>query len=90
MADEWHDNGPQDLILLSLCIQIAIDNMVLLRGGQLIIMSVMDQIEWHQTHGQHGFDVFDTIPLQLLPRVCPPQIWCHEPPVDKVNGVSCP
>jgi hypothetical protein len=24
-ADEWHDNGPQDLAPVSLCIQIAID-----------------------------------------------------------------
>ena len=26
-ADEWHNNGPQDLITVSLCIQIAIDKM---------------------------------------------------------------
>ncbi|KAJ8394964.1 hypothetical protein AAFF_G00040870 [Aldrovandia affinis] len=26
-ADEWHGNGPQDLVTLSLCIQIAIDKM---------------------------------------------------------------
>jgi hypothetical protein len=26
-ADEWHNNGPQDLITASLCIQIAIDKM---------------------------------------------------------------
>ena len=25
VADEWHDNGPQDLVTVSLCIQIAID-----------------------------------------------------------------
>ena len=28
-SDEWHDNGPQDLTLLSLCIQIAIDQIQL-------------------------------------------------------------
>jgi hypothetical protein len=28
-ADEWHDNGPQDLVKVSLCIQIAIDKMQL-------------------------------------------------------------
>jgi hypothetical protein len=28
-ADEWHDNGPQDLITVSLCIQIAIEKMSL-------------------------------------------------------------
>jgi hypothetical protein len=27
--DEWHDNGPQDLVTVSLCIQIAIDKMQL-------------------------------------------------------------
>ena len=26
-ADEWHDNGPQDLVTVSLCIQTAIDKM---------------------------------------------------------------
>ena len=25
VADEWYDNGPQELIMVSLCIQIAID-----------------------------------------------------------------
>ena len=28
-ADEWHNNGPQDLVTVSLCIQIAIDKMQL-------------------------------------------------------------
>uniref|UniRef100_A0A8K9WN62 alpha-1,2-Mannosidase n=1 Tax=Oncorhynchus mykiss TaxID=8022 RepID=A0A8K9WN62_ONCMY len=28
VADEWHDNGPQDLITVSLCIQIAINKML--------------------------------------------------------------
>jgi hypothetical protein len=28
-ADEWHDNGPKDLVTVSLCIQIAIDKMQL-------------------------------------------------------------
>jgi hypothetical protein len=29
-ADEWHDNGPQDLIMVSMFIQIAINKMKLL------------------------------------------------------------
>jgi hypothetical protein len=37
-ADEWHDNGPQDLFTVSLCIQIAIDKM------QLHSMSVAQQL----------------------------------------------
>ena len=28
-ADEWHDNGPQDLVIVSLCIKIDIDKMQL-------------------------------------------------------------
>jgi hypothetical protein len=28
-ADEWHDNGPQDFVMVSLCIEIAIDKMLL-------------------------------------------------------------
>ena len=27
-ADEWHDNGTQDLVMVSLCTQIAIDKIV--------------------------------------------------------------
>ena len=26
-VDEWHDNGPQELVMVFLCIQIDIDNM---------------------------------------------------------------
>ena len=40
-ADEWHDNGPQDLVMVSLCIQIAIDKM------QLFTMSVAYACPYH-------------------------------------------
>ena len=46
----------------------------LLRGGRLIIMSGTEQMEWHQTHGNH-------IPRQPLPWTHPPQLRCHQPPV---------
>ena len=42
---------------------------MLLRGGQPIIMSGMEEMEWHQTHGTHVFDVFDTIPLTPQPGI---------------------
>jgi hypothetical protein len=29
VADEWHNNGPQDLVTVSLCIKINIDKMQL-------------------------------------------------------------
>ena len=41
-------------------------------------MAGTEQMEWHQTHGNHVFNVFDTIPpipLQSLPRACPPQCF---------------
>jgi hypothetical protein len=38
----------------------------LLRGRRLVILAATEQKEWHQTHGNHVFDVFDTIPLILL------------------------
>jgi hypothetical protein len=36
-ADEWHDNWPQDLVTVSLCIQIAIDKMQLFVGRGLCL-----------------------------------------------------
>lgn len=44
----------------------------LLRRGRLIIIAGTEEMEW-QTHGNHVFNVLDTIPHQLL-RVCPPQL----------------
>ena len=45
-------------------------------GERLIIMAGTEQMEWHQTLGNHVFDVFDTIPLislRSLPRACSAQ-----------------
>ena len=42
-------------------------------------MAGTERMEWHQRHGNH---VFDTIPLQPLPQACPPQLKCHQPPVN--------
>ena len=60
----------------------------LVRGGRRIIMAGTEQMEWHQTHGNHVFDVFNTIPpfpLQPLPRARPPQFRCHQPPVIQIH-----
>ena len=62
--------------------------MRLLSGGQLIIMAGMEQMEWYQTHGNHVFDICDTIPLirlQTLPRARPPQLRCDQPPVIQIK-----
>ena len=56
----------------------------LVRGGRLIIMSGMEQMEWCQTHGNLLFELFDSIPLiplHPLPWARPPQLRCHQPPV---------
>ena len=54
-----------------------------------------EQMEWHQTpgnHGNHVFDVvFDTIPLvtlQPLPQARLPQLRCRQPPVNAINRSS--
>ena len=50
-------------------------------------MASTEHMDWHKAHGNHGnhvFHVFDSvtpIPLQPLPRVRPPQLRCHQPPV---------
>ena len=55
-ADEWHDNGSQDLITVSLCIQIAIDKM------QLCSLSVTYACPYHNPtttmgHSVHNVDI---------------------------------
>jgi hypothetical protein len=56
VADEWHDNGPQDLVTVSLCIQIAIDKM------QLCLLSVAYACPYHNStstmgHSVHNVDI---------------------------------
>ena len=55
-ADEWHDNGPQDLITVSLCIQMAIYKM------QLYLLSVSNACPCHNStaiigHSFHNIDI---------------------------------
>jgi hypothetical protein len=48
-------------------------------------------MEWHQTSGNHVFDVFDAIPpipLQPLPQALPPKLSCHQPPVIYMSDKS--
>jgi hypothetical protein len=47
-ADEWHDNGPQDLIMVSLYIQIAIDKM------QLCLLFVAYDCPYHNPTATMG------------------------------------
>ena len=55
----------------------------LLRGERLIILAGTERMEWHQTHGNHVFDVFDT-----FPRAHPPQLRCYQPPLTDWIGLG--
>jgi hypothetical protein len=55
-ADEWHDKGPQDLVTVSLCIEIAIEKM------QLCSLSVAYSYPYHNPtatmgHSVHNIDI---------------------------------
>ena len=62
VADEWHDNGPQDLITVSLCIQIAIDKTQLCSLSVFFIFFTLLQIFARPIEQQSIIDCF------LLPR----------------------
>ena len=82
-ADEWHDNGPQDLVTVFLCIQIAIDKM------QLCLLSVAYVCPYHNHttsmgHSVHNIDLSKllthTTPYKLS-AICPVQLkpgFIHE------------
>ena len=48
VADEWHNNGPQGLITVSLCIEIAIDKM------QLCSLSIAYASPYHKPTATRG------------------------------------
>jgi hypothetical protein len=65
-GDKWHDNGPQDLVTVSLCIQIAIDKI------QLCSLSIAYAGPYHiprATMGHSGHNVDISKPLAIL-AVC--------------------
>ena len=50
-VDEWHANGPQDLVTVCLCIQIAIDKM------QLCLLSVVNSCPYYNPTTSMGYSV---------------------------------
>jgi hypothetical protein len=75
-ANEWHRNGPQDLVTVSLCIQMAIDKM------QLCSLSVAYACPYHNRSATMGHSVHDidirkplthTTPY-MLSAICPVQL----------------
>ena len=61
MGDEWHDNGPQDLVMVSLCIHNAIDKM------QLSSLSVAYACPYHNLTATMGHTTSVICPGQLKP-----------------------
>ena len=56
-VDEWHDNGPQDLVTVSLCIQIAIDKMQLCMLSIANVFSSMPvAIKGEHLPSESGYD----------------------------------
>jgi hypothetical protein len=47
-VEEWHDNGPQDLVTVSFCIQISIDKM------QLCSLSIAYACPYHNPTATMG------------------------------------
>ena len=68
-ADEWHDNGPQDLVTVSLCIKIAIDKM------QLCSLSVAYACPYHNPtasmwHSVHIVDISKQLAQTTVALCC--------------------
>ncbi len=75
VVDEWHNNGPQDLVTVSLCIQNAITKM------HLCLLSITYTCPYHNPtatmgHSIHNFDISKplthTTPYTLS-AICPVQ-----------------
>jgi hypothetical protein len=77
-ANEKQDNGPQNLLTVSLRIQIAVDKM------QLCLLSVAYAFPYHNPtitmrHSVHNVDI--SKPLAHMPTICPVQLklgFIHE------------
>ena len=76
VADEWHNNGPQDLVTVALCIQIAIDEV------QLCSLSVAYACPFHNPittmgHSVHNVDISKPLThttSYMLSAICPGQL----------------
>ena len=78
-VEEWHNNGPQDLIMVSLCIQIAIDKM------QLCSLSVAYAFPFYNPKATMGHSVHNVnigkLLAHTLSAICPVQLkpgFIHE------------
>ncbi len=75
VVDEWHNNGPQDLVTVSLCIQNAINKM------HLCSLSIKYAYPYHNPtatmgHSIHNVDISKPLThttLYMLSAICPVQ-----------------
>ncbi len=73
VVDEWHNNGPQDLIAVSLCIQNAINKM------HLFSLSITYACPYHNptlSHSLHNVDINKPLTHMTpytLSAICPVQ-----------------
>ena len=70
VVDEWHDNGPQDLIMVSLCIQIAINKV------QLCLLSVAFDCPYHNLTTIMGHSVHNVDFSKLLAHLMSSAQYC--------------
>jgi hypothetical protein len=78
-VDEWHDNGPQDYVTVSLRIQIAIDKM------QLCSLSEAYACPYHSPtttmgHSVHNVDIRKRLATRCHTRCLPSIREGHTPP----------
>jgi hypothetical protein len=65
IAGQWHDNGPQDLVTVSLCFQIAINKM------QLCLLFVAYPCPYHNPTSTMGLSVHNVDISKLLTNTLP-------------------
>ena len=68
-ADEWHDNGPQDLVTVPQCIQMTIDKM------QLCLLSVAYACRYHNSTATMGHSDNDLNVSKLLAHLIWSRRW---------------
>ncbi len=74
VVDEWHSNGPQDLVTVSLCDQNAINKM------HLCSLSITYAWPYHNPYRHHGpLDAANRSPTRRHTRCLPSTLYSEKP-----------